>query len=427
MRTRWLALIGALFVACADPAPALTELHVGAEARAARNGIGTGGDFVPPGQRWQRGPCARGSWGAHGKNPLAIHVREDGSDVDGTGTAERPFASIARALDAADALPGNGVRRIAVGPGAFPTALTLDRTSPKVHLTGCSADETVLQAVGVNTSVLDVRGNRHAKVEGVSLFGGRRTVRVRDDGALRLIASRIDAPVQAGLLVEGAQSRADLRNTTIVDPVVLGGLGWGIATIGGTVRLEGGGVHGATGLGLFAEGGAIEAVDLEVLDTAPSSPNAGMGRALHAQFGTDLKLVGGLFQGNADAAVFLLEPGKVVIDQLVIDFTSAGIVIDFPSTGLTGDGIVIVDGDQIQLTNNAIVDAERAGLLIHDASVEASGNETSQNGLRISGFTKFAQRGGTAHGDDADEVLTLTGTLPIDDRPFGLGALLADD
>ena len=120
----------------------------------------------------------------------------------------------------------------------------------------------------------------------------------------------------------------------------------------------------------------------------------------------------GLLRNNADAGIFLHEPESVRINSIVIDITSAGIVIDFPSTGLSGDGIVVYGGQQaVSLSDNTIVGSARAAILVDGADATLWGNETGDNGLVIDGTSMFAQEDAEVGGDDAALVYALQGPL----------------
>lgn len=425
MRLGWLTIIAMFAVGCADSAPIPGVVPSAQTARAQHGPLGGAwsergwGHHAPT----DGGPCAGGTWGDIDPNGRVYHVRADGSDIDGTGSAQHPFATIGAAIDTA-AAHDRGVHRIAVGPGVFPTQIALDDDDAKIDLMGCSPDETTLKAVSDTASILDAEGSHHFDVKGVELSGGWRAVRVRDGGHATLDDVTIRDSAQASVLVRGTTSEVTLTDSWVVDPQVVSDMGWGIAVLDGTLTMNGGGVDGATGLGIFGDAGTLSLTDVQVTGTA-SSP-MGLGRGLHLQNGSNLTLTGGLFKKNADTSLFLLDSGNVVISGLVIDITSAGIVIDFPSTGLTGDGIVVYGGQNVQIYGSQVIDSARAALLFDGAQVTVSGNDTTDNGLSIGGYTKFAQDDAEAAGDDAPDVLDLHGALMLQDRSVDWADLLDD-
>lgn len=262
-------------------------------------------------------------------------------------------------------------------------------------------------------------------MEGLTVSGGHRGLIANGDTHLKLKDVDLRDAEQIGVLLRPG-SHAHLRGTRVLDVRPEGNVGWGIAALEAELTMQGGGVYGATELGMFAEGGTVALSDIEIFDTQPSGRFDQLGRALHVQNGTHLTLSGGLFRNNADAGVFVLKGGSVIIDGLVIDITSAGIVIDLPGTGFTGDGIVVKQSDDVSIYDTLITDSARAGLLIDDSKVVVSGNAVDGSGLVINHTSQFAQENSDIQGDDADQVLRLRGELMMLDAEIPTQGLLED-
>lgn len=368
------------------------------------------------------GPCADDGWGHIDSASAALHVRAGGDDVNGNGTAASPFASVARAVQAARGLPVSQ-RRIAVGPGEFATAVVLDQaTDAGLVVQGCGADQTVLSG-GSSAPVLDVATSGAVSVEGLGLSGGLDALTIRGGATATVTSVDIDSAYGRGLVVAGATTTATLDDVTVRD--TQGACGWGAAITGATVQWSGGGVDGAAGVGIFADGADLTLTDVDVAGTATAGDGT-LGRGLHAQY-SRLRATGGTFDGNHDASIFVLDPlGDGWISGVVINFPGAGVVINFPGAGRsgTGEGVVVKStglGDGIDLSDNVVIGAPRAAILIDGADVVMSGNAASGTGLYgTHGAHFFSQNGASVAGSDADEVVALS---PSEALPIGGGAI----
>jgi hypothetical protein len=365
-----------------------------------------------------QGPCADGGWGHINPSKPAIHVRTDGSDATGDGSAGAPLHTLDQAIELVYA--GWPTKHIALGPGTFEASLELTNGSGRSKLNalsieGCSADETVLQAASDASSILEVSEAKAVRITGVTLEGGRRALRVRDGAQVRLHHSRIEGSSLVGALVQDRKSQLFMRNTQIWDTAPEGNIGWGVAVLDGKLHMTNSSIHNSTEMGLFADAAALELTDIEVHDTLPSGRFNALGRGIHVQQGSEITMTGGFLQNNADAGIFLLDVAKATIDGVMIDITSAGIVIDFPSTGFSGDGIVVYGGQDISLYGNLVSGSARAALLFDAADVLVEGNQTWDNGLVIRGFSMFAQENAQAFGQDAGDVLDLRAGLLLND------------
>jgi len=407
VRLGWLAALG-FFVGCAPGAEPGGVLGDALERQDSTSSL-----------------CQFGGWADAEDSRHVVHVREDGSDTDGNGTRRNPYATVDAALEHLRDDGHNGKSRIAVGPGVFDTSVHLAASDPKVEIVGCSAARTTLQAVSPGESVISVDGQKHAWLRGVTVAGGRRALRVRDGGRFDVRGSVIDGSSQVGVLVQGEQSRLHLHDTTVTSTQALDDRGWGVAVIdGGRLEMNRGGVYDSVGVGIFGDDADVTLSDVEVIGTQTTGRfDSELGRGLHLQNGSSLEINGGLFRDNSDAALFLRDPKSMRINGIVIDITSAGIVIDFPSTGLSGDGIVVHGGQPVTLTDNLITGSARAAILFDGATGTVSGNETDDNGLVIDGTSIFAQEQAHVGGDDAGLVYDLQGPLLLNTWTIDADAL----
>lgn len=375
------------------------------------------------------GPCALDGWGSIEDPRRSLHVRTDGDDLTGDGTLERPFATVDGAWQALGDPDNRGwdkrgtgspwTGRIAVGPGTFPTnvAFTVGHglgATSKVTVEGCGAGETELAASDPDSPVVQVSKLKYFELDGVTLSGGTRTLSL--DKGTRVTSSGvvIDQAGLVGVLVQGEDTSLVATDLEVHDTEAHGGVGFGIATLDGTVNLTGGGVYYATGVGLFNHGGVFELTDTTVFGTKPSGRFNGLGRGIHVQFG-DLYMHGGSVVENADAGIFVLAGGDVVITKIVIDIVSAGIVIDFPTSGFdrkTGDGVVLYGTTSADLYDNEVRGAHRSGAIFAASDLTASGNVTQPGSLGGTGL--FSQGGSQVDGTDAPNVILLPNGAVLD-------------
>lgn len=355
----------------------------------------------------QLGPCADGGWGHIDPNGVNIHVRADGSDTGGDGSAEHPFASIEQALKITRTLPA-AQRHIAVGPGQFSTHLLLDRsTDAGLVIQGCGADSVLVGSS--QTPVVDIATSGAVSLAGFALTGGQGALTVRN-GSATIDSVGISQSAGIGLVVSGSGTSAELSDVTVSDTQG-GGCGWGASFTDATVRWSGGGVVNATGLGIYADNADISLTDVDVADTSTLADGT-LGRGLHAQY-SSVEINGGSWPGNHDTSIFLLDPRDSLISNVIIIFPGAGVIIIFPGAGFvsTGDGIVVKSTDgssSVDVFDNTILGAPRAGILIDGAEVTMSGNQADGTGLYDTwGSHFYAQHGADVSGPDS--VMTLSG------------------
>lgn len=370
------------------------------------------------------GPCSDGGWGHIDSVSPAVHVRAGGDDLAGDGTEARPFATLARALQATRALPASA-RRIAVGPGSFAGGLTLDQASDNgLVVQGCGPDETLL-AGGGSAPVLDVSAAGAVALAGLGLTGGVDALTIRGGASATVDAVEISNTSGRGLVVQGATTVASLTDVTIRD-VQASSCGAGASIVGATVDWTRGGVEQAEGLGIFADEADLTLVDVDVADTAPAFDDT-LGRGLHAQY-SRVSVDGGQYTGNRDASIYLLDVlNGSSIFGVVITLPGAGVVITLPGAGRadTGEGIVVKStgaGGSVELVGNTIDGAPRAAILVDGAEVEMSGNTASDTGLYDTyGAHFFAQHDADIVGSGivtlSDSSALITGDQPLSCAP----------
>ena len=316
------------------------------------------------------GPCGA-TWGP---TPSAGRIYVDpAAPAGGDGSLASPFDSLdspGGVVDSAlEAARATGVRAIAIGSGALPTALRLSEGEfgdSGLQIVGCGRSTTELTgqvgAAGVLQPIIDVTGPETADIviRDLTVSAGRRNVVVRDGAGLAgpIVVQRVDVldALRVGVLIDGDATVVALTEVLIegVSPDE-GALGWGLAVQAGASAgdaiaaptiLDAVQVIGATQVGVLIDGGWIQAIDLAVTDTLASGGE--LGRGLQLQNRCRATLEGITATANRDAAVYLHKPGRgsepVSLISSILSATQAGVL---PDTSPTGDGLVIsVDGAQ---------------------------------------------------------------------------------
>lgn len=374
------------------------------------------GDIRPAPAYSAGGPCASGDWGYIRTPALGtLHVRANGNDRTGDGSLARPFASVERAVDEARTrLPDE--RWIAVGPGTFKTSLSLDSAQDDgLMIQGCGPQETILRGWG-QQHVVDVSTNIAVELTGLGLRQGAYTLTLRDGANVVVDAVDIDQAKQRALRVEGADTLAMLQNVNVSTVLKASSCGWGVDVRDAMLLWFGGSVEDTRALGIFADNADLVLDDVFVKDTRVHSDGT-LGRGLHAQRSFTV-VTDSVFQGNHDAALFLLDPRGGVISRIVIDQPGAGIVK--PGGPTTGDGIVVRGQggtEVVHLVDNYVEDAPRAALLLDDMRAALQGNTGFGTGLfPLYGAHAFRQGLAQVAGPDAPGVLDISASPePIND------------
>jgi hypothetical protein len=362
-------------------------------------------------------PCD-GGWGFITADPeLAVHVRSDGDDT-ADGSAATPVASLEMAVE----LAKDKARPIAVGPGTFPTAVSLYGAAAGMSIQGCSPEETVLEASNPEAPVLDINGADMVSVAGFAVVGGNIGIKVWGEGADNFDASNIlvDGSSAAGISVNGGVcSLTDIIivNLTAADE----GYGYGIASVGSTVSLTDVSVAGAISAGIVASGGSVDFNAVTVANTATLADGS-LGRGVQLQQYTSGTVNGLTLDGNADAGLFTMRSAVSGSNLTITNTASAkcdGCEVD------TGDAAVFTRGDentdpsnyQISLTEVTIDQADRTGMLFSGVTATLGNVTATDCGHLVDEQALLSQDGAVVSGAEfatLDEVLPTNLTvLPI--------------
>ena len=381
---------------------------------------------------WTDEDCSVDDWAVRRDDPAAIHVRDDRTPGIGTGTARDPFAEIDEAIDALRA--DDGADTLVIGAGTWQFSVELDERDDGLTILGCGRDVTALQgAIETQTNpVLNVDGTQGLLVRDLSLWDGTRTVTVRGGAEATLRDVEVSGGNRLGVLVRGEDTHLTLEEVVIrdVEPDhrALSDSGkvvaYGLVVESSHVVIEGLGVEGATGVGVFATaptdgGGSFDATGLSVTDTKPVEGYSAEapGRGVHLQYVDTVDIRSSSLVGNSDAGLMALRIPSLSLEDLSIAET---VGIDLDGTSSTGDGLVVTTG-------------YTDGAEVADFEVTVSGLNTSnsaRNGALFEGVTVTTPEGavGTAadnaafdHAAQYGATATATDVESLDDADaFGL-------
>jgi len=367
------------------------------------------------------GPCAGGGWGAIGAPaPDWQHVSALlGSDLLGDGTVDHPYATVARAVDAARVLPTGVSRVVAVWPGAYDASVSLQPGvgwDDPVSLLGCAPDETALIAADPTLPVVETAVVPPTTVQGLSLVGGTRALAASEGATLWVDGVWVQGATRTGVWIAGETTVAVLRRTVVAHVAEEGGCGWGVASFGADTTWDDGAVFDTVGAGIVAEGGVLDVRRTLVSGIVPTSAGLG-GRGVHAQY-AELWLEDAVVADTWDAGVFALSPTGGRVRSIVIDMTGAGWVAGSP----TGDGIVVTGSQRgaFPVQGTVSLDVARAAVLFEEANVALSGNAAIGAGaVATYGSENLAQGAYKVSGADAATVVGLpSGSLAVDLTPL---------
>jgi hypothetical protein len=325
-------------------------------------------------------------------------------------------------LEMAVELAKDKARPIAVGPGTFPTAVSLYGAAAGMSIQGCSPEETVLEASNPEAPVLDINGADMVSVAGFAVVGGNIGIKVWGEGADNFDASNIlvDGSSAAGISVNGGVcSLTDIIivNLTAADE----GYGYGIASVGSTVSLTDVSVAGAISAGIVASGGSVDFNAVTVANTATLADGS-LGRGVQLQQYTSGTVNGLTLDGNADAGLFTMRSAVSGSNLTITNTASAkcdGCEVD------TGDAAVFTRGDentdpsnyQISLTEVTIDQADRTGMLFSGVTATLGNVTATDCGHLVDEQALLSQDGAVVSGAEfatLDEVLPTNLTvLPI--------------
>lgn len=207
-----------------------------------------GSEPLPGGRCTETAACPAGEFAAPtAATGRVVRVRPGADDARADGTAERPYGTVERALEAAGAggevLLGRGLHRA----GLF--------VRGSVRLRGLCARETTV--VGVDgMSALRFAGTQDSTLEGVTVRGPGRGVSAEGGARLGVTGVRIEDVARQGLLAFDANTRVTARDVVVraLRPDAEGvSIGAG-ATDGATLDAERAVIEGGTVFCARAEG-----------------------------------------------------------------------------------------------------------------------------------------------------------------------------
>ena len=335
---------------------------------------------------------------------------------------------------------------IHLGAGDFAAAVNLSAptipTGASLRIEGTSATATHLIGVA-GKDVLSVSASAVSFAD-FSLDGGLRGLVV--SGVSNVTAERLAFTnnTRAAVLIRDGATAA-LADVDIRDVYSQNGvMGWGVGVQNATATLTNVTITRATQAGLFADHAIVDLLGCTIQDTRVAGLT-GIGRGVHAQYGTALTIVNSTFLNNMNTGVFGLDLSFLEVDGVLIDMTGVGIrtgglgngvLIDMTGVGINPDGVLIdmtgvgIGGDGIVLagsvsnpfdavvTSSTIAGSTRAAIIVDSANATVTSNLTVDNGLTMGGTSTFSQ--GTATTSGTDTVIPLTTSLGLRTAPLAL-------
>jgi hypothetical protein len=379
----------------------------------------------------EQGPCAAGGWGQITEPTTSLHIRADGDD-GGDGSIDAPLRTLAAALALTHA--GDARRAIAVGPGDFEAALSLQdevdtsgTTDSGLAIEGCGPDQTRLVGASDDAPVVEVNSATDVELTGLTLQGGERGIFSWDGATLTVTNVVVEGARGAGVVHSGGYFLGAGLEILPVTPLTLDAglqeqLGYGFAALGGEVELVGAQITGATGAGFFAANTTVTLRDLEVRETAADSAGI-LGRGVHLQDECVATLEGLTLTENADAGLYSLRSFALIADDLEITAVRSADCPACDGAG-TGDGIVVTAGTggfgpetyTAALTGNVMDDAARAGVFLDGVTASMEDNVCTSCGYTSGGSALVATS--TAIVSGTDTVATLSEALPSTTEPL---------
>lgn len=361
-------------------------------------------------------PCD-GGWGFITSDPeMAVHVRTDGDDT-ADGSVYAPVASLEKAVE----LARDKARPIAIGPGTFPTAVSLYGEPEGMTIQGCSPDETILESSDPTLPVIDTNGADLVTLAGFTVVGGNIGIKVWGESD-NISASNIliDGSSAAGISVNGGV--CTLSDIIIVNlSAAAEGYGYGVASDGSELTLNNVSVTGAISAGIVASGGSMALNSVTVANTGTLADGS-LGRGVQLQQYTTGTVNGLTLDGNADAGLFTMRSALSGSNVTITNTASAkcdGCELD------TGDAAVFTRGEentdpsnyQISLTDVTIDKADRTGMLFSGVTATLGNVTASDCGHLVDDKALLSQDGAVVSGADfatLDDVLPTNLTvLPI--------------
>ena len=377
-------------------------------------------------------PCASGDWGAITDPDNSVHVRVDGSDEDGDGTAANPLATMQAALDVTREREDH--KRIAVGPGVFETFLAIqldpedadpDNTDSGLSIEGCSEDETILVPLDQAAPVVFVHQATDVRLSGFTIDGGRRALLIWDGASVDLDFVAVKNSARIGILFGGWETIVAASHLTVEDTQLEIDdygveYGYGIAIQEATVELTDSSVSGSHRVGILVDG-APASLERVLVDGTQPGTDGSLGRGIQIQNVSNAQLIDldiGSITPNSDAGLFSQSTLWLQVENTRVYSTAAA---DFevggtPCSGeaCPGDGIVVNQGGEGNdpavysnyLYDNVVDGAVRAGIVVESVVADVDGNQTTGCGVTddLTGESIFVQ--GDVETDAGDPVIT---------------------
>lgn len=305
-----------------------------------------------------------------------VRVRTGASAEGADGSSERPFATIARALQAA---PPDAW--VLVAPGAYVERVAVaDRA---VHLRGACWERTEIRAPS------DVEDRGAVAVSGaagwldlgdVTVVGAHGGLWVTAGASLRAARVRVERSAHAGVYVGGAATRAELDDVLVRDvaPNEADANGQGVRVDGGaSLALRDVAVVRPTRIGVEAVGAgtSIEGERVLVRDVRARGDNAVPHMGLRAIQGASVRLRGAVVRGAYLAGVGAFHAGsRVALDSALV----AGVVANGGGAyGLYADAGGAITARRAVLRDGAgqgaYASGEGASFTLEDATVLGHG------------------------------------------------------
>jgi hypothetical protein len=396
-------------------------------------------------------PCGAGGWGAISDPDNSVHVREDGSDEDGDGTASRPLATLQAALVMTRGLTED--KRIAVGPGVFEANLdileaTVDEdndpaTDSGLVIEGCSQDETAFVPTDANRPVVKVSDAKDVRLAGFTLDGGRATLWVWNSATVSIDFVAVKNSTRLGVIFGGWETIVSASHLSVEDTLLMDAndpLGCGIAIQDATVDLTDSSVAGSHRAGILVDYGTVTLDRVTVDGTVPGADGS-LGRGIQIQDWSEVQIFDseiGAQAPNHDAGLFanaafrLWVENTLVQDTAPAEFDVGG--VPCAAEGCPGDGIVINQGGGADdpatyvhyLYDNEIRGCARAGFVAESVVADLDGNLSADNTIVDAGTEASLFVQGSLLTDGG--APTITGTDAVAERgdPFALNNSVLD-
>lgn len=358
------------------------------------------------------------------------------------GSEARPFPSLAAALERA---PSGAL--LQVGEGTFRERLVIARP---VVLMGRGAGKTRIVPPDGSEAAIEVRGADHVQLYGLSVEGAAVGVRITGGSGHRLENVELRGQSESALLTRDAD--VSVVTSTVTD--VAGGKdGRGLDVTGGSLEVRRLTMRAAGRRAIFLKGARAVLQGLDVRGSLVA--------AVQALDGSEVRIVGGEFDGQGGAALFAaaarlsVEGAHVRHDEYAViaargaqldvigceltDYSVAGVAFVAAhgsvqrttiARGGTEAGISITMADgktPVLLLDNGIQDPGTMGVHVTNSTVTARGNtitgaRTDREKDMGDGFFAIESRlvleGNVMRGNAGSGVATLRSNLRIERNSF---------